>query len=64
MDKLIPSIDSKDATSHDLLEQIIDLAKSIDWVALKSNPTLSKRLKAQQGLLRQLLVEAEVFDCL
>ena len=27
MDKLIPSIDSKDASSHDLLEQIIDLVK-------------------------------------
>ena len=63
MDKLIPSIDSKDASSHDLLEQVIDLIKSIDWVALKSNPSLSKRLKEEQELLRQLLVEAEVFDC-
>ncbi|MDA9149625.1 hypothetical protein N9N71_03750 [Synechococcus sp. AH-229-G18] len=63
MDKLIPSIDSKDASSHDLLEQIIDLVKSIDWVSLKSNPALSKRLKAEQELLRQLLVETEVFDC-
>ena len=64
MDKLIPSIDSKDASSHDLLEQIIDLVKSIDWVALKSNPSLSKRLEEEQELLRQLFVEAEVFDCL
>ena len=63
MDKLIPSIDSKDASSHDLLEQIIDLIKSIDWVSFKSNPVLSKRLKEEQELLRQLLVEAEVFDC-
>jgi len=63
MDKLIPSIDSKDASSPDLLEQIIDLVKSIDWVSLKSNPSLSNRLKEEQGLLRQLLVEAEVFDC-
>ena len=62
MDKLIPSIDSKDASSHDLLEQIIDLVKSIDWVSFKSNPVLSKRLKAEQELLKQLLVEAEVFD--
>lgn len=64
MDKLIPSIDSKDASSHDLLDQIIDIAKSIDWVALKSNPFLFKRLKAEQELLKQLLVEVEVFDCL
>lgn len=63
MDKLIPCIDSKDASSHDLLEQIIDLVKLIDWVSLKSNSALCKRLKAEQELLRQLLVEAEVFDC-
>ena len=63
MDKLIPSIDSKDISSHDLLEQIIDLVKSIDWVSSKSNPAFSKRLKEEQELLRQLLVEAEVFDC-
>ena len=63
MDKLIPSIDSKDASRHDLLEQIINLVKSIDWVSFKSNPAFSKRLKEEQELLRQLLVEAEVFDC-
>ncbi len=62
MDKLIPSIDSKDISTHDLLEQIIDLVKSIDWVSFKSNPAFSKRLKEEQELLRQLLVEAEVFD--
>ena len=39
MDKLIPCIDSKDASSHDLLEQLINLVKSIDWVSLKSNPS-------------------------
>ena len=64
IDKLIPSIDSKDASGHDLLEQIIDLVKSIDWVSLKSNSSLSNRLKEEQGLLRQLLIETEVFDCL
>ena len=63
MDKLIPSIDSKDTSSHESLEQIIDLVKLIDWVSFKSNPVLSKRLKEEQELLRQLLVEAEVFDC-
>ena len=64
MDKLIPCIDSKDASSHDLLEQLINLVKSIDWVSLKSNPSFFKRLNAEQELFRQLLVEAEVFDCL
>jgi len=63
MDKLIPCIDCKDASSHNLLEQLIDLVKSIDWVALKSHPSLSKRLREEQELFRQLLVEAEVFDC-